>query len=62
VDIEPFPNLRRWLDLIRARPAADKGIKVPYDITELLDSDDDEAAEEFAKNARTMVEQGRSKP
>lgn len=29
IDVEPFPNVRRWLDEIAARPAVQKGITVP---------------------------------
>ncbi len=60
VDIEPFPNLHRWIRQIRARPAADRGIKVPYDITELMRGrNSKEEQEKFIENARTMVTTGK---
>jgi GST-like protein len=34
-EIGPLPHLRRWLDAIAARPAARKGIGIPYDIDAL---------------------------
>jgi len=59
IDIEPFPNLKRWIDQIRARPAADRGIKVPYDVAERMKSRENEEA--FAKEAFKMVETGKKK-
>lgn len=53
VSIEGLENLERWLKAIRAREAVDRGIKVPYDTSQLQDND--KAAEEFAKNAQTIV-------
>ena len=53
VSIEGLDNLDRWLQAINARPAAQKGIVVPYDITERMKADN--AKEDFAKNARKMV-------
>lgn len=53
VDIEGMDNLQRWLGIINQRPAALKGIKVPVDISEVMKAED--AAKDFAKNARTMV-------
>ena len=29
IDIEPFPHVKRWIELIAARPAVQKGIAVP---------------------------------
>ncbi len=55
VDIEPFPNLQRWVKTIRARPGADRGIKVPMDMDVRTESDE----KKFAENARTIVETGR---
>lgn len=34
VSIEPFPNLQRWIKTIDARPAAAKGLNVPYPANE----------------------------
>ena len=58
IDIEPFPDLKRWIGLIRARPAVDRGIKVPYDAAERLKKENEAA---FAKEAFNMVETGRKK-
>jgi glutathione S-transferase/GST-like protein len=54
VDIEPFPNLHRWVKQIRAREAVDRGVKVPEDRTKILE--DEAAAEKFIRGARTMVQ------
>lgn len=55
IDIAPFPHLKRWTDAIRARPGADRGIKVPYALPELTGEEE----EKFAANARTIVETGK---
>lgn len=61
VDIDDLPNLQRWVDVIAARPACDRGAKVPVDLSELLANNDKaegegDAAEKFAKDARNMVQ------
>ncbi|TNE62160.1 MAG: glutathione S-transferase [Alphaproteobacteria bacterium] len=53
VSVDGLDNLQRWMAAIEARPAAQAGIKVPYDTSERLKSDN--KAEEFIKQARTMV-------
>ncbi len=53
ISIEGLDNLHRWLKTIRARPAVDRGVKVPFDTSKL--SKDANAAEAFAKNAQSMV-------
>jgi glutathione S-transferase len=55
VDIEPFVNLKRWLDQIRARPAVDRGVKVPEPIKVRTKEEE----EDYAKTARSIVETGR---
>lgn len=55
IDIEPFPHLQRWVKAIRARPGADRGIKVPFDI-EVRTPEEEKA---FAENARKIVETGK---
>ena len=49
VSIDDLPNLKRWLDAIRARPAVEKGRAVP----ERLELGKD--AEEFIEGARKML-------
>jgi len=55
VDIEGLDNLSRWLGEIAERPAVQRGVKVPVDIAEIMDAQREEDAEEFARNARSMV-------
>lgn len=55
VDIELFPHLKRWLDVIRARPAVDAGIKIPF--SRQMMSEEDE--KKFAENARKILQTGR---
>jgi GST-like protein len=58
VDPEPFAHLGRWHRAIAARPAAQRGIAVPYDAGALT-RDDEEGAERLVQTARTIVETGR---
>jgi len=54
VDISELSNLQRWIDQLAARPACDKGIKVPFDTAELRKGNG-EGAKEYAKQALKMV-------
>lgn len=55
VSIDGLDNLSRWLDAIAERPAAQAGVKVPFDISEMMNDKREEDAEEFSRNARNMV-------
>ncbi|HVN84402.1 MAG TPA: glutathione S-transferase N-terminal domain-containing protein [Candidatus Binatia bacterium] len=55
VNIEGLANLRRWMDAMSARPACQRGVKVPFEIPSLTDEQKSKDAEEFAKNARTIL-------
>jgi GSH-dependent disulfide-bond oxidoreductase len=55
VSIEPFPQVKRWADTIAARPAAQKGITVPYEI-KTLDHGKGEEADRLAVEIRQMVQ------
>jgi len=59
VDVDDLPNLVRWRDAIRARPAVQRGIERPASRVDLT-RDGDEGAKKFAEEARTMVEMGQS--
>ena len=59
--IEGLDNLQRWLGAIAARPAAQKGITIPEDVSKRMEGDKGEAAKKFSEAARTMVEMGGSK-
>ena len=60
VEVDDLPNLKRWIDTIRARPAVQRGIeRPPASIGERGDSD--ERARRFAEEARRMVETGQSR-
>lgn len=54
VSVEGLPNLRRWLDAMKERPACRKGCEVPFKIPSIVK--DKKAAEEFAKNARKSLQ------
>ena len=55
VDIEPFPNLKRWVDAIAARPAALRGITVPVPQRVVTEADQ----KEFVEHARKIVTSGK---
>jgi GSH-dependent disulfide-bond oxidoreductase len=55
VSIEGLDNLSRWMGAIADKPGVQRGVKVPVDIAELMDAKRSEDAEQFAKDARTMV-------
>jgi glutathione S-transferase/GST-like protein len=57
--VDDLPNLVRWRDAIRARPAVQRGIEQPASRVDLT-RDGDEGAKKFAEEARTMVEMGQS--
>ena len=60
VAIEGMPDLKRWMDAIRARPAVQKGILMPAS-TLNLQADEDERAQQFAQEARKLLETGQSR-
>jgi glutathione S-transferase len=55
INIEGLENLSRWMGSVGDRPGARRGVKVPVDIAELMDAKRKEDADEFSKNARSMV-------
>ena len=55
VAVEHFPHLERWLGAIAARPAAQRGITVPYEI-KTMDHGQGEEAEQLAVEIRSMVQ------
>jgi glutathione S-transferase/GST-like protein len=60
VEVDELPHLQRWLELIRARPAVQRGLQAPPSTLELR-RDSPEEAQKFAEQARKMVEMGQSK-
>ncbi len=54
VSIDGLPNLRRWLDAMKARPACRQGVEVPVKIKSLLT--DDKAAKAFTESARKQLQ------
>lgn len=52
VAMDGLDHLRRWMDVMRARPACAKGIEVPF---KLPDMDNPQAAKAFADAARQTV-------
>ena len=54
VPVEGLPNLRRWLDAMKERPACRKGCEVPFVSPSI--TQDKEAAKKFAENARKSLQ------
>ena len=55
VSIDGLPNLKRWLDTIRARPACDRGIAVPVKPKNMVK--DEAAAKKFTEDAQKILQQ-----
>lgn len=55
VEIDHLPSLQRWLAQIAARPAAQKGIAVPYEI-KTMDHGQGDEARQLAVEIRKMVQ------
>ncbi|MBV2264214.1 MAG: glutathione S-transferase N-terminal domain-containing protein [Thauera sp.] len=60
VTIDDLPDLARWRDQIRARPAVQRGIEMPPSSLD-LEGDGEEQARAFSDKVRNMVETGRSR-
>jgi glutathione S-transferase len=58
ISVEGLDHLSRWMGAIAQRPGAQRGVKVPVDIAELMDAKREEDATAFAKNARTLLVKG----
>ena len=54
VSVDGLPNLRRWLDAIKERPACRRGVEVPVKLKSMIK--DEGAAREFAENARKSLQ------
>ena len=60
VAIDDMPDLARWRDQIRARPAVQRGIEMPPSSFD-RDGDGEEQAKAFSAKVRNMVETGQSR-
>ncbi len=56
VSIDGLDHLRRWMDQMKARPACQRGVEVPFKIPNLVEEASAEEAEAFAKGARTLLQ------
>lgn len=54
VSIEGLAHLQRWLDAMQQQPGMAKGLEVPFSLGNLLE--DEKEAENFANNARTILQ------
>ncbi len=54
VSADGLPNLKRWRDALRERPACQRGIEVPAALANM--ENDEKAQTEFVQNARKIVQ------
>ncbi len=54
VSADGLPNLKRWRDALRERPACQRGIEVPAALANM--ENDGEAEKSFSENARKIVQ------
>ena len=54
IDVEGLDHVQRWLGAVRSRPACEKGVAVPFKLPNM--SKDEDAAKQFADNARKNVQ------
>ncbi len=54
VSADGLPNLKRWRDALRERPACQRGIEVPAALPNM--ENDEKAQTEFVQNARKIVQ------
>jgi glutathione S-transferase/GST-like protein len=55
VELEGFEHLKRWVDLLAARPACQRGIEIPQRPPKL---EDGKGKEKFVEEARKLLETG----
>jgi glutathione S-transferase len=53
VSVDGLPHLRRWMDVMKERPACQRGIAVPFKVENALK--DEKTTEAFAEQARQTV-------
>ncbi len=54
VSVDGLESLQRWMAAMAARPACERGVRVPMPVLDL--ARDARATEEFARNARTILQ------
>ena len=55
ISLDGLEHLRRWMDAMKVRPGVVAGCKVPEEVPRLLD--DEKGAEQFARNAQSILQQ-----
>lgn len=55
LEIDDLPNLVRWRDAVGQRPACQRGVKIPYDVPELVEGRPDERSQRLARSAQSIV-------
>ncbi len=56
VSVDGLDHLNRWMGTMAEQPGMAKGIEVPFSLGNLLDDDNKNDKEEFAKNAQTLLQ------
>lgn len=55
VSIDGLNHLQQWLENIGERPAVQRGMDIPYRLSDVLKGENGEKAQQFIKSARNMV-------
>lgn len=55
LEIDDLPNLVRWRDAVGRRPACQRGVKIPYDVPELVEGKPGERSQRLARSAQSIV-------
>jgi len=56
VPVEGLEHLQRWLGQLAARPACQRGVEVPFKLPDLAAVENEDAGQEFAKGAQTLLQ------
>ena len=54
ISIDGLLHLRRWLDVMKERPACQRGVEIPFPVESLVQNE--KAAQEFAEKARGQLQ------
>ena len=54
VSVDGLPQLRRWLDAIKERPACRRGVEIPVKLENMLN--DEKATKAFTENAQKTLQ------
>jgi GST-like protein len=56
ISVDGLDHLGRWLEAIKARPACQRGIEVPFPLPNMVEDEDKKASDDFVQGARTILQ------